>query len=74
MQFGFFLISWLILINRISFSLKSMIDSIEKALSEIDVLITTGSVSMGDKDMLKPILKEIFKATIHFGKTAQKKR
>jgi gephyrin len=45
-----------------------MINGIEKALQEVDVIITTGSVSMGDKDMLKPILKQVFKATIHFGK------
>lgn len=45
-----------------------MIDAILKAIEEVDLIITTGSVSMGDRDMLKPILKEIFNATIHFGK------
>ncbi|NP_001122752.1 molybdenum cofactor synthesis protein cinnamon isoform X1 [Nasonia vitripennis] len=47
---------------------KVMIDAIEKAVEEVDLIITTGSVSMGDRDMLKPILKEIFNATIHFGR------
>lgn len=44
-----------------------MIDKIKSALKEVDVLVTTGSVSMGDRDLLKPILKTYFKATIHFG-------
>lgn len=44
-----------------------MIAAIKKALAEVDLIITTGSVSMGDRDMLKPILKDVFKATIHFG-------
>ncbi|XP_043284622.1 gephyrin [Venturia canescens] len=48
--------------------LQAMITAIENAVKLVDVLITTGSVSMGDKDMLKPILKEIFEATIHFGR------
>lgn len=44
-----------------------MISKIQHALSQVDVLITTGSVSMGDRDMLKPILQHHFNATIHFG-------
>ncbi len=38
-----------------------MIAAIKKALTEVDLIITTGSVSMGDRDMLKPILKDVFK-------------
>lgn len=45
-----------------------MIDKIKYALKQTDVLITSGSVSMGDRDMLKPILQHYFNATIHFGK------
>lgn len=44
-----------------------MINKIKEALEKVDVLVTTGSVSMGDKDLLKPILEIYFKATIHFG-------
>ena len=44
-----------------------MINKISTALEKVDVLVTTGSVSMGDRDLLKPILETIFKATIHFG-------
>lgn len=46
-----------------------MINKIEHALKQVDVLITSGSVSMGDRDMLKPILQHHFDATIHFGNT-----
>ena len=49
-----------------------MIDSIEVALEQVDVVITTGSVSMGDRDMLKPVLEKIFQATIHFGMQIEK--
>lgn len=44
-----------------------MVCKIGEALAKVDVLVTTGSVSMGDRDLLKPILHEYFNATIHFG-------
>ncbi|XP_078042952.1 molybdenum cofactor synthesis protein cinnamon [Augochlora pura] len=50
----------------------AMISKIKEALQEVDVLITTGSVSMGDRDMLKPILQHYFNATIHFGRLNMK--
>ncbi|XP_076376110.1 molybdenum cofactor synthesis protein cinnamon [Megalopta genalis] len=50
----------------------AMIFKIKQALRQVDVLITTGSVSMGDRDMLKPILQHHFNATIHFGRVNMK--
>lgn len=44
-----------------------MVHKIMEAIEKVDILVTTGSVSMGDRDMLKPILERYFKATIHFG-------
>lgn len=44
-----------------------MIDKINYILTQTDVLITSGSVSMGDRDILKSILQHYFNATIHFG-------
>ncbi|KAG9294129.1 hypothetical protein G9A89_021488 [Geosiphon pyriformis] len=38
------------------------------ALSQVDVLITTGGVSMGEKDLLKPTLEHSLGAKIHFGR------
>ncbi|XP_076640006.1 molybdenum cofactor synthesis protein cinnamon [Colletes latitarsis] len=49
-----------------------MINKLENALKQVDVLITSGSVSMGDRDMLKPILQHHFNATIHFGRLNMK--
>lgn len=47
-----------------------MVCKIMEAVKKVDVIVTTGSVSMGDRDMLKPILQTYFKATIHFGTSA----
>ncbi|XP_026675387.1 gephyrin [Ceratina calcarata] len=47
---------------------EAMVEKIRDAVQKVDVLITSGSVSMGDKDMLKPILTGHFNATIHFGR------
>ncbi|KAJ8684502.1 hypothetical protein QAD02_020294, partial [Eretmocerus hayati] len=44
----------------------AMVLAIKKALEQVEVIITTGSVSMGDRDLLKPILIEEFGAKIHF--------
>ncbi|XP_011505334.1 PREDICTED: gephyrin [Ceratosolen solmsi marchali] len=59
--------------NPIDFGIVSdeeslMVDRIGRVLKKVDVLITTGSVSMGDKDILKRVLKEALNATIHFGR------
>lgn len=51
------------------YSENIMLNKIKDALKQVDVLITSGSVSMGDRDMLKPILQHYFNATIHFGNT-----
>ncbi|XP_033219028.1 gephyrin isoform X2 [Belonocnema kinseyi] len=48
------------------------IRALRKSLDQVDVLVTTGSVSMGDKDLLKPILKKEFNAFIHFGRLNMK--
>ena len=50
-------------------------DKVEKAVDEAiasgaDILITTGGVSMGAKDYIKPILQR--RGTIHFGKVRMK--
>ena len=51
---------------------STMVGKIMEAVEKVDVLVTTGSVSMGDRDMLKPILQRYFKATIHFGRVNMK--
>lgn len=38
------------------------------AFEQVDLLITTGGVSMGERDLIKRVLTEDFSATIHFGR------
>ncbi|KAL7288162.1 hypothetical protein TKK_0017716 [Trichogramma kaykai] len=47
---------------------NDMFLALEGALGNADVIVTTGSVSMGDRDMLKPMLEKRFNAKIHFGR------
>ncbi|KAH9394460.1 hypothetical protein TYRP_004512 [Tyrophagus putrescentiae] len=42
--------------------------AVDRALAVADVLISTGGVSMGERDLVKQVLKEDFNATIHFGR------
>ncbi|XP_020281114.1 gephyrin [Pseudomyrmex gracilis] len=48
-----------------------LLETISNALNKVDVIVTTGSVSMGDKDMLKQILTDM-EATILFGRVNMK--
>ncbi|ODV89277.1 hypothetical protein CANCADRAFT_137015 [Tortispora caseinolytica NRRL Y-17796] len=50
---------------------ESLISRIKDALESHDIIITTGGVSMGEKDLLKPTLEKLG-ATIHFGRIAMK--
>lgn len=50
-------------------SVKKALDS---AFCHYDVIITTGGVSMGEFDLIKNVLEEDFKATIHFGRVNMK--
>ncbi|KAI8142729.1 MoaB/Mog domain-containing protein [Fennellomyces sp. T-0311] len=45
---------------------------LEDALQKVDVLITTGGVSMGEADFMKPVLEQKLGATIHFGRVKMK--
>ncbi|KAJ1675045.1 hypothetical protein EV182_002039, partial [Spiromyces aspiralis] len=45
---------------------------LRRALDLCDVLVTTGGVSMGEKDWLKPVLEHKLNATIHFGRIRMK--
>ncbi|PWW78389.1 hypothetical protein C7212DRAFT_357045 [Tuber magnatum] len=43
-----------------------------EALQSVDVIVTTGGVSMGELDLLKPIIEQSLNGTIHFGRVAMK--
>nr|ACI90337.1 molybdenum cofactor-like protein [Philodina roseola] len=51
---------------------KSVIETLENAFERGDLIISTGGVSMGDRDLIKSILTKHFKATIHFGRLNMK--
>lgn len=42
------------------------------ALGKCDVLLTSGGASMGERDLLKPILERRLGAMVHFGRVAMK--
>ncbi|KAM0472839.1 hypothetical protein ACHAPX_008516 [Trichoderma viride] len=50
----------------------SLEETLRAGLREADVLITTGGVSMGELDLLKPTLERSLGGTIHFGRVAMK--
>ncbi|KAG0312393.1 hypothetical protein BGZ99_009537 [Dissophora globulifera] len=46
--------------------------AVRGGLEKCDILVTTGGVSMGEMDLLKPILEQKLGATIHFGRIMMK--
>ena len=47
-------------------------ETLREGLRKADVLITTGGVSMGELDLLKPTIERSLGGTIHFGRVAMK--
>ncbi|KAI9269302.1 MoaB/Mog domain-containing protein [Phascolomyces articulosus] len=45
---------------------------LQEALDQVDVLITTGGVSMGEADFMKPVLEQKIGAKVHFGRVKMK--
>ena len=58
--------------NKNSHRPQALLESLEKSLSCADVVVTTGGVSMGEKDLLKSILTTDLNATLHFGRINMK--
>ena len=46
--------------------------TLRDAMRRVDVIITTGGVSMGELDLLKPTIERSLGGTIHFGRVAMK--
>ena len=46
--------------------------ALHNALSTNDILVTTGGVSMGDRDLLRQVLVDKFQAKIHFARVNMK--
>ncbi|RCI08383.1 hypothetical protein L249_8950 [Ophiocordyceps polyrhachis-furcata BCC 54312] len=47
-------------------------ETLRAGLRQADVLVTTGGVSMGEMDLLKPTIERLLGGTIHFGRVAMK--
>lgn len=47
-------------------------ETLREALRRVDFVITTGGVSMGELDLLKPTIERSLGGTIHFGRVAMK--
>lgn len=47
-------------------------ETLRDALRRVDMVITTGGVSMGELDLLKPTIERSLGGTIHFGRVAMK--
>ncbi|KAG7165820.1 Gephyrin-like [Homarus americanus] len=50
----------------------ALLSSLKYAFSQADVLVTTGGVSMGERDILRPVLTTDFDAHIHFAQVFMK--
>ncbi|KAK1771633.1 molybdenum cofactor synthesis domain-containing protein [Phialemonium atrogriseum] len=51
---------------------SSLEETLRDGLRRVDLLITTGGVSMGELDLLKPTIERSLGGTIHFGRVAMK--
>lgn len=47
-------------------------EGLRNAFRKVDVVITSGGVSMGEKDLLKPTIERALGGTIHFGRVSMK--
>lgn len=47
-------------------------ETLRDGLRKVDIVITTGGVSMGELDLLKPTIERALGGTIHFGRVAMK--
>merc|ERR1711892_1418877 len=52
--------------------LETLTSALQSALEKSDVLVTTGGVSMGDRDLLRQVLVANFGAEIHFARVQMK--
>ena len=52
--------------------LETLEASLRTAMRSVDIIVTTGGVSMGELDLLKPTIERALGGTIHFGRVAMK--
>ncbi|PLB51056.1 molybdopterin biosynthesis protein [Aspergillus steynii IBT 23096] len=59
-------------VGELEHSLRNALRGVGKATASVDVIITTGGVSMGELDLLKPTIERSLGGTIHFGRVSMK--
>ncbi|KAE8375597.1 hypothetical protein BDV26DRAFT_267528 [Aspergillus bertholletiae] len=59
-------------VGELERSLRDALRGVGRAHSSVDVIITTGGVSMGELDLLKPTIERTLGGTIHFGRVSMK--
>ncbi|KAJ5587151.1 uncharacterized protein N7459_002916 [Penicillium hispanicum] len=58
--------------GELEHALRDSLRGIGRASSSVDVIVTTGGVSMGELDLLKPTIERSLGGTIHFGRVSMK--
>ncbi|GFG09579.1 isoform 5 of gephyrin [Aspergillus udagawae] len=53
-------------------ALRDALRGVGRASTRVDVIVTTGGVSMGELDLLKPTIERSLGGTIHFGRVSMK--
>lgn len=58
--------------SELEHALRDSLRGVGRASNSVDVIITTGGVSMGELDLLKPTIERSLGGTIHFGRVSMK--
>ncbi|KAJ5165885.1 hypothetical protein N7492_006181 [Penicillium capsulatum] len=58
--------------SELEHALRDSLRGVGRASSSVDVIVTTGGVSMGELDLLKPTIERSLGGTIHFGRVSMK--
>lgn len=59
-------------VGELEESLRNALRGVGKSNTSVDVIVTTGGVSMGELDLLKPTIERNLGGTIHFGRVSMK--
>lgn len=51
---------------------EKLVQVLKQGVAEADIILTTGGTSMGESDLLKPIIERELQGVIHFGRVAMK--
>jgi gephyrin len=58
--------------SELELALRDSLRGVGRASASVDVIMTTGGVSMGELDLLKPTIERSLGGTIHFGRVSMK--